>query len=123
MQIVYQMEVNGEFDYEKQSIIEESLKVLKEKQAIRTLLALREHRKAIDRLIAANIDNWKIERLAKTDLAILRTAVCEICYLDEIPESVSINEAVEMAKKYGDPKSYAFINSVLGRISRSKSDA
>ena len=69
--------------------------------------------------ISENLDKWSIDRIAKTDLAILRTAVAEMLYVDSIPVSVSINEAVNLAKKYGDDRSYAFINSVLGKISRS----
>ena len=58
--------------------------------------------------------------MPKTDLAVLRLAVCEILFLDEMPDSVSINEAVELAKKYGEEKSSSYINGILGSISRSK---
>ena len=72
----------------------------------------------IDATIARNTDNWKPNRIAKTDLAILRLAVAEMLYEDNIPCGVSINEAVNLAKKYGDDRSYAFINSVLSRVSK-----
>jgi N utilization substance protein B len=122
MRIIYQMDLTGDFNYEHQSVVEEDQPVLCEKQAVDTLRAMRDHADEIDSVIAANLDKWKPERVARTDMAILRTAVCEMFYLDYVPESVSINEAVEMAKKYGDEKSYAFINSVLGRVSRNRSD-
>ena len=59
-----------------------------------------------------------MERLPRIDLAILRVALCEMLYIDAVPNGVAINEAVNLAKKYGEDKSYAFINSVLGKIDR-----
>ena len=60
--------------------------------------------------------------MPKADLAILRLALAEIYYIDEIPVSVSINEAVELAKKYGTEKSSKFINGVLGSAVRELTD-
>ena len=118
MQLVYQMDVSDNFDYEKYSCVEEAEKALRQKQAIETLEAIRDHIADIDRLIADNIDHWDIKRLPKADLAILRTALAEMIYINTIPANVSINEAVELGKTYGDDRSYAFINSVLGKINR-----
>ena len=56
--------------------------------------------------------------MPKTDLAILRIAVCEMIYMDDIPDSVSINEAVEMAKKFGDDDSPKYINGILSSIEK-----
>lgn len=118
MQIIFQMDVAGEFDYEKLLPIEENRKTISKKQAINTLEAIRNNIDNIDKTIEKNIDNWTIDRIGKTDLAILRNAVAEMLYLDEMPVAVSINEAVNLAKKYGDDKSYAFVNSVLSKISK-----
>ena len=118
MQLVYQMDITGDFEVADLSIIEENVKAAGKKQAADTLAAVQDHHEEIDRIISENLDNWTLERIARTDLAILRTAVAEMLYVDSIPVSVSINEAVELAKKYGDERSYAFINSVLGKISR-----
>ncbi len=118
MQIVFQMETAGTFDYEQMTILEENKEVLSENQAIKTLSAIRDHIEQIDETIARNTDNWKPNRIAKTDLAILRLAVCEMLFEDNIPVGVSINEAVNLAKKYGDDRSYAFINSVLSRVGK-----
>lgn len=118
MQFVYQMDVTDNFDYEQLTCVEEAEKALKQKQALETLSSIRDHIGEIDKLISKNIDNWDINRLPKTDLAILRTALAEILYVDSIPANVSINEAVELGKTYGDERSYAFINSVLGKINR-----
>ena len=118
MQLVYQMDITGDFNVEDLSIVEESVKAAAKQQAVDTLTAVQDHHEEIDRIISENLDRWTIDRIAKTDLAILRTAVAEMLYVDSIPVNVSINDAVELAKKYGDEKSYDFINSVLGKISR-----
>ena len=119
MQLVYQMDITGDFTVADLSMVEENIKAAGKKQAEETLLAIQDHHEEIDSAIAANLDKWSIDRIAKTDLAILRTAVAEMLYVDSIPVSVSINEAVNLAKKYGDERSYAFINSVLGQVSKS----
>lgn len=67
----------------------------------------------IDEKISASLKDWTIERISKIDLSILRLAVCEIMFIDDIPYQVSINEAVELAKKYSDDESPSFINGVL----------
>ncbi|MBQ8827826.1 MAG: transcription antitermination factor NusB [Clostridia bacterium] len=74
------------------------------------------HISEIDGLISACSKDWSIERLCRTDLSILRVAVYEIKYRDDIPDSVSINEAVELAKKYCEDDSPSFINGVLGGV-------
>ena len=119
MQLVYQMDMTDDFKVADLSIVDESVKAASKKQAVETLAAVQDHHEEIDAKISENLDKWSIDRIAKTDLAILRTAVAEMLYVDSIPVSVSINEAVNLAKKYGDDRSYAFINSVLGKISRS----
>lgn len=74
----------------------------------------------IDETISSCLRGWKIGRLPKVDLAILRLAVAEIMYFDDIPDKVSVNEAVELAKKYSEEKSPSFINGVLGSVVRGK---
>ena len=72
--------------------------------------------KEIDELIEGKSKGWPIDRIAKMDLPILRVAVYEIKHREDIPVGVSINEAVEIAKKYGSDDSARFINGVLGKI-------
>ncbi|MGI6584388.1 MAG: transcription antitermination factor NusB [Gracilibacteraceae bacterium] len=72
----------------------------------------------IDQLIQSNTTGWAKERIAKVDLAILRLALYEILFRDDIPDSVAINEAVEIAKKYSTDDSGSFVNGVLGKIIR-----
>ena len=122
MQLVYQMDMTGDFEVADLSIVDENVKAAGKKQAAETLAAVQDHHDEIDKIITDNLDNWTLERIAKTDLAILRTAVAEMLYVESIPVRVSINEAVDLAKIYGDERSYAFINSVLGKISRSLND-
>ena len=61
---------------------------------------------------------WKINRISKVALAVLRLAVCEILYFDDIPVSVSINEAVELCKKYAAKEDSSFVNGILGSLSK-----
>ena len=70
----------------------------------------------IDSLIDGASTKWRISRLSKTDLMLLRVAVYEIRFDDEIPNKVSINEAVELAKIYGGDESPAFVNGVLAKF-------
>lgn len=72
----------------------------------------------IDQLIQNNTTGWTKERIAKVDLAILRLALYEIQFRNDIPDSVAINEAVELAKKYSTEESGSFVNGVLGKIIR-----
>jgi N utilization substance protein B len=74
---------------------------------------------AIGKLIADNLKGWAIHRLPKVSLAIMRLAVSEMLYSDEVPVGVSVNEAVELAKKYGTISDATYINGVLGAIARS----
>jgi len=70
----------------------------------------------IDQIISAKAKGWAIERIAKVDLAILRVAIYEIKHREDIPLSVSINEAVEIAKKFGTDESGKFINGLLAQV-------
>ena len=79
-----------------------------------------ENKDPIDKLIMENSKEWKINRIAKVDLAILRVAITEINYFEDIPESVSINEAVELAKTFSTEESGSFINGILGNIVKVK---
>lgn len=74
----------------------------------------------IDELIAQFTDNWDFTRIAAVDRCILRMAVCEMKYIDDIPPIVSINEAVDVSKKYSSYDAGKFINGVLDRIRKSK---
>ena len=119
MQLVYQMDLTGDFSVDSLSLVDENVKAASKEQSVELLSAIQEHHQEIDELIKSNLEKWDFERIAKTDLAILRTALAEMLYLDDIPVGVSINEAVNLAKEYGDERSYAFVNSVLSKIAKS----
>ncbi len=77
-----------------------------------------DYRIQIDKLIEKYAQGWKPERMSKTAMSILRCAVSEIMYMDDIPASAAINEAVELAKGYDEPETVSFINGILGGIMR-----
>ena len=82
---------------------------------IRTLVMLVEEKKEeLDGYVEKYAKGWKVERISKTALAILRCALCEILYVDDVPASAAINEAVELDKGYDEPDTVAFVNGVLG---------
>jgi len=90
---------------------------------IRNLVSLiDEHRDEIDAQIRKYSRGWRVERISKTALAVLRCALCEIMYMEDIPDSAAINEAVELAKGYDEPDTVAFINGVLGGYMRGKAE-
>ena len=72
----------------------------------------------IDKLIDEKTEGWTVSRMGKADLAIIRLAVYEIVFDDNIPASVAINEAVELAKKYGQDNSASFVNGVLAKFAK-----
>ena len=70
----------------------------------------------VDEIINENSDGWPTNRLGKAELTIMRLAVYEIRFDEEIPDGVAINEAVELSKKYGSDNSSSFVNGVLAKI-------
>jgi N utilization substance protein B len=76
-----------------------------------------EHKSEIDKLISENLEKWSLDRLATVDRNLLRIAVFELKYLrSEIPENVVLDEAIEIAKIYGDEQSSKFVNGVLSKV-------
>ena len=77
---------------------------------------IRARQPEIDKLLGEKTVGWKFERLALLDRNILRLGVYELLYLDEVPPEVALNEAIELAKKFGTEKARKFINGILDRI-------
>ena len=73
----------------------------------------------IDKKIVESLVNWKLDRISKVNLTILRLAVREMMFVEDVPGSVAINEAVELTKKYSDEKSCSFVNGVLDKVLKS----
>ena len=90
---------------------EEDQQYMQEKYAL-----VKEHIPEIDEMININASGWKTTRMSKVDLAILRLAIYEVKFDDDVPPSAAINEAVELAKRFGGDESSAFINGILGVI-------
>lgn len=91
----------------------------KQQEYIKRLVStMDDYRIQIEKYIEKYAQGWKTTRISKTAMAILRCAVCEIKYMDDIPAAAAINEAVEMAKSYDEPETVAFINGVLGGFMR-----
>lgn len=78
-----------------------------------------EHKDELDEIIASFSNGWKLNRIPKVNISILRLAVYEMKYNNDVPDSIAINEAVELAKKYSGKEDSAFINGILGAYSRS----
>jgi transcription antitermination protein NusB len=77
------------------------------------------HSEELDEIVSRFSKDWAIERIARVDLSILRVAIYEILYRKEdVPTGAAINEAVELAKRYGGERSYAFINGILGSVAK-----
>ena len=77
-----------------------------------------EHRQEIDSVIEKHTDNYRLERVSAVDRSILRLAVYEIVYREDIPSPVSINEAIEVAKRFGTEESGRFVNGILDHLNR-----
>jgi N utilization substance protein B len=75
-----------------------------------------ENREALDKLIKEQSTNWSISRMTRVDLNILRIATFELLFRSDIPKNVTMNEAIEVAKKFGTEESPAFINGILDEI-------
>ena len=80
---------------------------------------IQEQMPEIDRMIDEKAEGWSVSRMGKVELTILRLGTYEILYDEDVPGSVAINEAVELAKKYGQDNSGAFVNAVLAKFVRS----
>lgn len=113
-QILFQLDIN---DNEPKEAIEAFLES-EESDAFLKLLVegVTEKKSEIDAVIADNLENWTLNRIASVERTIIRIATYEIRYLEDIPENVSINEAVELGNMYGDERSGKFINGVLSKI-------
>lgn len=86
--------------------------------ALGLLTGILDNQSALDAKITEKSPNWSISRMSKIDLCIIRLATFELLFRDDIPRSVTINEAIEIAKKFGSEESPAFVNGILDEISR-----
>jgi transcription antitermination protein NusB len=133
MKLLFQMNVNKEDykevlsnvhenieDYVKDEEEDIDLKDIDMEYITRILSGVEANKELIDSEIEKYLLNWKLNRISKIDLAIMRICTYEIIFEVDIPNSASINEAIELAKKYSDEKSVSFINGVLDKIIKNK---
>jgi len=121
MCLLYEREITGESGdgtlEEMKDVLQTDRIMEKHGSYIEDVLRMfEENREAIDGMIGRFSRSWRLERLSRVDLSILRLALVEMLYLNDIPVKVTVNEAVEMAKKYSADKSPKFINGVLGAV-------
>jgi N utilization substance protein B len=106
-----------EFSVQRDIYLEQkSLKKTEQEEILSKLEQLIGFLPDIDKRIEEYSRGWKLDRIAKAELAILRLAVFEALHDDGVPVGVAVNEAVELAKKYGDDNGPAFVNGILGKI-------
>lgn len=113
-QVLFQMDMN---DIHPQ----DALKNILDEQTNDTFLnglveGVIENKEKIDEHISKHLENWTINRIASVEKAILRISIFELLFLDDVPVNVSINEAIELAHKFGEEKSGKFINGVLSKV-------
>ncbi len=120
--LIFEKEFN---DYALEDILSlaEEVRDLKPDEYIKNVFfGVFENLEKIDEIISQNAVGWSIKRITKTALAILRLAIYEIKFYSEIPVSVSINEAVELAKKYATKEDASFINGILSTVAKQNED-
>ena len=120
VQALYQIEMTGDISTGAVDMFLNHFEgTAKAKEFARRLVSgVVSQRSEIDRRIEQSTENWKLTRLAKVDFLILRLATYELVYCPDIPHNVSLNEAIEIAKRFGTDDSAAFINGVLDQIAQ-----
>lgn len=122
MKLFYQMDINDEFTLEvlnkyleNENFNSNDIEYFKD-----AFDKITENLNLIDENIEKHSSGWAINRISKVDLSLLRIAIYEILYRNDIPLQVSINEALEISKKYSSEESYKFVNGLLGSLVREK---
>lgn len=119
--LVYSSQIQKDIDEEQINIFIEENGLEKEEKYIKDIFeGIKENKEEIETLISSNLkEKWSMDRISKIDFAILKVAIFELIY-SKLPYKVAINEAVELAKKYGEDSSKSFVNGVLASIVKEK---
>lgn len=120
-QILFGIEFNKEEDMREQAETflmtrDEKYQDSEKEYIVNRAVDVAEHRQEIDETIESISEGWKLNRIGKSELAILRLAVYEIRFDEDIPVKVAINEAVELTKQFCDPEAKSFVNALLAKI-------
>ncbi len=121
--LIFEKELNDDTLEEILSLAEEVRDIRADDYIKKVFFGVFQNLEKIDGIISQNAVGWNIKRITKTALAVLRLAIYEIEFYDEIPVSVSINEAVELAKKYATKEDASFVNGILSTVAKSQSHA
>lgn len=118
MKLLYQLEFQKDsIDEQKKLFFQENMISGKDQVYISDVVeGVNKNKDYISNLIEVHSKGWKISRISKVDLSIMRLSIYEICFRDDIPYSVSVNEAVELAKKYSNEDAGSFVNGILSKI-------
>lgn len=120
MKLLYQLEIQKtDRDEQINMALEDESLTENDREYIKGIVdGVYEKTPVLDGIIEKKATGWKINRLSKIDLSVLRIGIYEILYRDDIPFSVSVNEAVELAKKYSNEDAGAFVNGLLAKVSK-----
>ena len=123
-ELLFRVEFNNQEEMPEQiRLFFEDMEELEEKDQSymeKKYASIMERLPELDRLIGETAEGWKVSRMGKVDLTILRLAVYEMKYDEDVPVGVAINEAVELSKKFGSDESPAFINGILGKLGKTE---
>ncbi len=124
MKLLFQMEMNNDFSTESINVFFDNNEFTDDEKEyiIHTINQVNNNLETIDKKIEKYALGWKINRIPKVDLSILRIAIYEILFRKDIPVEVSINEAIDISKKYSTSESSKFINGLLGSVVRDGKD-
>lgn len=118
--LLFRIEFNDEADMPQQVALfleqEEPLEDSDREEITQKYEKILKRREELDAMLEEKATGWNVSRMGKVDLTILRLALFEILYDDKVPTSVAINEAVELAKKFGQTESASFVNGVLAKF-------
>ena len=119
MELLFSMEISkNSYEETIECFVEDyemDLKTIDLEYIKEVMKSVLDHKEEIDEIIKNSLINWTIERVSKVNLIIVRLAIAEMIYIDDVPEVVAINEAIELTKKYSDDKSVSFVNGALDK--------
>ena len=119
MELLFSMEISkNSYEQTIESFSENyemDLKTIDLEYIKEVMKSVTDYKEEIDEIIKNSLINWTIERVSKVNLIIVRLAIAEMLYIDDVPEVVAINEAIELTKKYSDDKSVSFVNGALDK--------
>ena len=119
MEVLFSMEISkNSYEETIECFVEDyemDLKTIDLEYIKEVMKSVVDHKEEIDEIIKNSLINWTIDRVSKVNLTIVRLAIAEMLYINDVPEVVAINEAIELTKKYSDDKSVSFVNGALDK--------